>query len=184
MSQLKNISKFLSLVLRHKPEEIGLALDNEGWARVDELIQKMNQKGIVVNFETIDEVIQTNDKKRFAFNDDKTLIRASQGHSIDVALNLPAVTPPDILYHGTAEKYVDSILQTGLQKQSRQHVHLSATVATAKAVGGRHGKPVILTIKAKAMNTAGFKFYLSENNVWLTDSVPVEYLHYEDLSGR
>ena len=184
MSQLKNISKFMSLVLRHKPEEISLVIDNEGWARVDELIYKMNQKGIVVNFQTIDEVVQTNDKKRFAFNEDKTLIRASQGHSIEIKLNLPAVTPPDILYHGTAEKYLDSILRTGLHKQSRQHVHLSATVETAKAVGSRHGKPVILIVNANAMNMDGLKFYLSENNVWLTDAVPVEYLHYEDFSGR
>jgi putative RNA 2'-phosphotransferase len=123
-----------------------------------------------------DEVVQTNNKKRFAFNEDKTLIRASQGHSIEIKLNLPAVTPPDTLYHGTAEKYLESILQTGLQKQTRQHVHLSATVETAKVVGSRHGKPVILIINAKAMYMAGLEFYLSENKVWLTDSVPVEYI--------
>lgn len=174
--QIKNISKFMSLVLRHKPEEIGLIIDNEGWAKVDELITNMNKKGIVVNFQIIDEVVKTNDKKRFAFNEDKTLIRASQGHSIEIELNLPAVTPPDTLYHGTAEKYLESILQTGLQKQSRQHVHLSATVETAKAVGSRHGKPVILIINAKAMYKAGLEFYLSENEVWLIESVPVEYI--------
>lgn len=166
----------MSLVLRHKPDEIGLIIDNEGWARVDELISKMNKKGIVVNFQIIDEVVQTNDKKRFAFNEDKTLIRANQGHSIEIELNLTAVTPPDTLYHGTAEKYLESILRTGLQKQRRQHVHLSATVETAKAVGGRHGKPVILIVDAKAMYKAGLEFYLSENKVWLTDAVPVEYI--------
>jgi putative RNA 2'-phosphotransferase len=174
--QIKNISKFMSLVLRHKPEEIELVLDNEGWARVDELISQMNKKGIVVDFDVIDEVVRTNDKKRFAFNEDKTRIRASQGHSIEVKLNLQAVAPPDILYHGTTEKYLESIRRTGLQKQTRQHVHLSATIETAKAVGSRHGKPVILIIDAKAMHDAGLEFYLSENNVWLTDAVPAEYI--------
>jgi putative RNA 2'-phosphotransferase len=163
-------------VLRHKPEEIGLMIDAEGWVLVEELIKKMNLKGIAVNFQIIDEVVQTNDKKRFAFNEDKTLIRASQGHSIEINLNLPAVTPPDILYHGTTEKYLESILQTGLQKQGRQHVHLSVKEEAAKAVGSRHGKPVILIIDAKAMYRAGLEFYLSENQVWLTDSVPVKYI--------
>ncbi len=174
--ELKHISKLMSLVLRHKPGEIGLTIDEQGWARVDELISKMNDKGIAVNFEIIDQVVATNDKKRFAFNESKTLIRASQGHSIEVELNLSVMVPPDILYHGTTIKYLDSILKTGLQKQSRQHVHLSATVETATAVGGRHGKPVVLTINAKAMHEAGMKFYLSENKVWLTDAVPVEYI--------
>jgi len=166
----------MSLVLRHKPEEIGLNLDDQGWVSVDELISKMNQKGVTVDFETLDKVVQTNDKKRFAFNDNKSMIRASQGHSIEVELNLQAVEPPDTLYHGTTEKYVDSIMQTGLQRQSRQHVHLSATIETARAVGSRHGKPVIFTIDAKAMYNAGLKFYLSENGVWLADAVPVEYI--------
>lgn len=166
----------MSLVLRHKPEEIGLQLNEQGWAKLDELISKMNAKGVNVNFEIINTVVETNDKKRFAFNEDKTLIRASQGHSIEVELTLSEIVPPDTLYHGTATKYLDSILKTGLQKQKRQHVHLSATIETAKAVGSRHGKPVILIIGAKMMQEAGFKFYLSENKVWLTDVVPVEYI--------
>jgi len=174
--QFKHISKFMSLVLRHKPEDIGLQLDEHGWAKVDELISKMNTRGIPINFEIINEVVETNDKKRFAFNEDKTLIRASQGHSIEVELNLPEKVPPDTLYHGTATKYLDSILKSGLQKQNRRHVHLSATIETAKAVGSRHGKPVVLVINAKQMLVTGFKFYLSENKVWLTDVVPVEYI--------
>jgi putative RNA 2'-phosphotransferase len=175
-TQLKHISKFLSLVLRHQPEEIGIQLNENGWVSVGELIERMNAKGIKVDFDTIENVVATNDKKRFAFNEDKTLIRASQGHSIEVELNLVAVAPPDILYHGTTVNYLDSILVTGLKKQNRQHVHLSATVDTAKAVGSRHGRPVILTIDARAMHEAGFQFYLSANKVWLTDSVPVQYI--------
>ena len=174
--QLKHISKFMSLVLRHKPEEIGLQLDENGWAGVDELISKMNGKGIIVDHEIINRVVETNDKKRFAFNDDKTLIRASQGHSIDIQLNLPEAVPPDVLYHGTTEKYLEKIFKEGLKSQSRQHVHLSITEETARSVGSRHGKPVILLVNAKSMHQAGFKFYLSENKVWLTDAVPVEYL--------
>jgi len=174
--QLKHISKFMSLVLRHKPEEIGLQLDENGWVNVEELIEKINAKGIKVNKETIDEVVATNDKKRFAFNDDKTMIRASQGHSIEVELDLPATVPPDILYHGTATHFLESILKDGLQKQNRQHVHLSATMETAKSVGSRHGKPVILIINAKSMQHAGFKFYLSVNGVWLTNVVPIQYI--------
>jgi len=174
--QLKYISKLMSLVLRHKPEEIGLQLDENGWASVEELIKKINAKGIQINAETINNVVETNDKKRFAFNHDKTMIRASQGHSIEVELNLPEITPPDILYHGTADRFLDSILANGLQKQGRQHVHLSATVETATTVGSRHGKPVILAINAKALHDAGFKFYLSDNKVWLIDSVPRQYI--------
>ena len=174
--QLKHISKFMSLVLRHKPEEIGLQLDENGWTSVEELITKMNENGVSVDRETINKVVETNDKKRFAFNEDETLIRASQGHSIDIELDLPAAMPPDILYHGTTEKYLESIFKEGLKKQSRQYVHLSITIETAKAVGGRHGKPVILLINARAMHESGYKFYLSENKVWLTDAVPVEFI--------
>ena len=174
--QLKHISKFMSLVLRHKPEEIGLQLDEQGWASINELIARMNTKGFHVTAEIIKEVVVTNDKKRFAFNEDKTLIRASQGHSIEVDLNLQEMIPPDILYHGTTHKYLESILKDGLKSQSRQHVHLSATTETAQAVGGRHGKPVILLINAKSMCEAGLKFYLSDNKVWLADAVPAQYI--------
>ncbi len=176
INQLKHISKFMSLVLRHKPEEIGLQLDDQGWAKVEDLISKLGNKGTRVDFGMINIVVETNDKKRFTFNDDKTLIRASQGHSIDVELNLPEAVPPDILYHGTTVKYLDSILKAGLQKQNRQHVHLSVTIETANAVGSRHGSPMILIVDAKQMHEAGFKFYLSANKVWLTDAVPVQYI--------
>ena len=174
--QLKHISKFMSLVLRHKPEEIGLQLDENGWTKVDELIEKMNNKGIIVDHDSINKVVETNDKKRVAFNLDKTMIRANQGHSINIELNLPEAIPPDILYHGTTVKYLDDILKDGLKRQSRQHVHLSVTIETARSVGSRHGKPVILMIRSKDMHDAGYKFYLSENKVWLTDAIPVEYI--------
>jgi len=174
--QLKHISKLMSLVLRHKPEAIGLQLDEHGWADVQELIRKINESGTVVDAATINLVVDTNDKKRFSFNEAKTKIRANQGHSLEVELNLKAMLPPDVLFHGTAERFLDSILKTGLVKQQRQHVHLSELLTIAKAVGARHGKPVILTINAKAMTSAGFLFYLSENGVWLVDSVPVEYI--------
>lgn len=169
--QLKHISKLMSLVLRHRPETIGLQLDENGWANVNELIEKINAKGIKADREIINTVVANNDKKRFAFNDDQTKIRASQGHSLPVELDLEEKTPPAILYHGTTTAYLDSILQTGIQKQNRQHVHLSETIETAKAVGSRHGKPVILTINAEAMQHAGYKFYLSANHIWLTVEV-------------
>lgn len=174
--QLKQTSKFISLVLRHKPEEIGLQLDENGWADVQELINKMSAAGAVIDKAMLVTIVDTNDKKRFAFNDDQTKIRASQGHSIEVELELQPVEPPLILYHGTTDKYLESIFNTGLQKQSRQFLHLSATIETAKAVGSRHGKPVILAINAKAMYDAGFNFYLSANNVWLANEVPVDYI--------
>jgi putative RNA 2'-phosphotransferase len=174
--QLRTISKFLSLVLRHKPDEIGLQLDDNGWAKVNELIAKMNGKGIPIDNALLETIVETNDKKRFAFNEDKTLIRASQGHSITVELHLQEVVPPDILYHGTTTKYLDSITREGLKKQNRQYVHLSITTEIARSVGSRHGKPVILLINAKRMYEAGYKFYLSENKVWLTDTVPSEFI--------
>lgn len=174
--ELKHTSKFMSLVLRHKPEIIGLQLDEQGWANVEELITKMSANGPAVTKAMIETIVATNDKKRFAFNEDGSRIRASQGHSLEVELDLEAIQPPAILYHGTAVRYLERILATGLQKQGRQHVHLSATTDTAKAVGSRHGKPVILAIDAAAMHKAGHSFYLSANQVWLTDAVPAEFL--------
>ena len=173
---LQHTSKFISLVLRHQPEQIGLQLDENGWANVEELLQKMNAAGVAIDIDLLHAIVDTNDKKRFAFNEDQTMIRASQGHSIEVNLDLQPVLPPSILYHGTGIKNLQSILQAGLQKQSRQHVHLSATIETAKAVGSRHGKPRVLLIDAKAMQEAGFIFYLSANNVWLTEVVPVQFI--------
>lgn len=178
--QLKHTSKFISLVLRHKPEEIDLQLDANGWAPVQELIIKMNAAGVPIDADLLHTIVDSNDKNRFAFNADQTMIRASQGHSIEVELNLTPVEPPAILYHGTTEKYLESIFSSGLQKQSRQYLHLSATIEAAKTVGSRHGKPVILSINAKEMYAAGFKFYLSANNVWLADEVPVNYIKLDD----
>lgn len=173
---LKHISKFMSLVLRHRPEEIGLHLDENGWADVQELISKLNSKGANVDEATIQLVVDTNEKKRFAFNEDKTRIRASQGHSIHVDLQLSPAAPPAVLFHGTAEHAIASIMKDGLLKRNRQYVHLTANKSTAAEVGGRHGKPVVLVIDAAKMVEAGFEFYLSANGVWLVEIVLPEYI--------
>lgn len=174
--ELKHISKFISLVLRHEPEAIGLQLDEQGWTNVDELINKISVKGTTIDREILETIVTTNDKQRFAFNDDKTKIRANQGHSITVDLHLQPKVPPTILYHGTAEQHLSGIMNIGLKKKTRQHVHLSANIETAKAVGSRHGKPIVLTIDALKMHQDGCLFYLSENQVWLTDNVPTIYI--------
>lgn len=170
------VSKFLSLVLRHKPELIGIELDTQGWVDVDILIKQLNANGASVDRELLDYVVETNSKKRFAFNENRERIRASQGHSIPVEMGYVAQNPPDVLFHGTGEKSVASILNTGLEKRDRQYVHLSQDLQTATQVGSRHGKPVVFTILAGEMQAAGYLFYLSENNVWLTDKVPVEFV--------
>jgi putative RNA 2'-phosphotransferase len=178
MADLTNTSKFLSLVLRHKPEEIGLVLDANSWADVDELIRLVNQHGKSLTRELLHRVVAENDKKRFAFSEDGLRIRASQGHSVEVDLALTPAIPPDVLFHGTAARFLDSIRATGLHSASRQHVHLSRDVETATKVGQRHGKPAILTVHAGAMHEAGHQFYLSANGVWLTDQVPVEFIEF------
>jgi len=172
MQKEKQISKFLSFVLRHNPQSIGLALDRQGWANIDELIAK-SQK-LSLSREILEKIVSQNDKQRFAIKDNK--IRANQGHSIEVDLALEAVQPPDILYHGTATRFLDSIMQMGLSKQKRQHVHLSKDLDTAKMVGKRHGKLVILEVDTKQMYAEGFDFFLSDNGVWLTDAVPLRFL--------
>lgn len=174
----KTVSKFLSLVLRHSPEKIGLKLDENGWADVEELILKCSQKGNKLDKVLLDYVVENNDKKRFAYNEDETKIRASQGHSISVELNLAETEPSEYLYHGTVGKFMESIQKEGLKKMSRQHVHLSKDKETAIKVGSRRGVPQILTVRSGAMHRDGFKFYLSENNVWLTDEVPVRYIQF------
>lgn len=176
--EIKTISKFLSLVLRHAPETIQLQLDKNGWANVDELIIQSHQFGKEFDFGLLEEVVETNDKKRFTFNEDLTKIRANQGHSIDVELNLKESEPKDFLYHGTVEKFIDSIKKEGLQKMSRQYVHLSKDKETAIKVGSRRGKPIVLKINAPKMFLDGYKFYLSENNVWLLDEVPTKYIDF------
>lgn len=170
--KIKTTSKFLSLILRHKPETIGLKLDENGWVDIDELIEK--SKKTKLTKELLDEVVEQNDKKRFIVENGK--IRANQGHSIEIDLELKAVTPPDVLYHGTATKFLISIMKIGLNKQKRQHVHLSKDIETARTVGMRHGKVVILEVDAKRMFEEGYLFYLSVNGVWLTAVVPVEFL--------
>lgn len=172
----KRISKFLSLVLRHKPEVINLTLDENGWAAVDELMEKCAKHERSFTLKELIEMVETNDKKRFIFNEDKTRIRANQGHSITIDLALQPQQPPEFLYHGTAEANIPSILKSGIEKRSRQHVHLSQDKDTATKVGMRHGKPVILTIETGKMHEAGIPFYLSENNVWLTDFVDAKYI--------
>ncbi|WP_025143090.1 RNA 2'-phosphotransferase [Pedobacter jeongneungensis] len=174
----KGISKLLSYILRHSPETIKLKLDENGWAEVNELIAKFDLYELTLDFELLEYVVENNDKKRFAFNADKTKIRANQGHSISVELNLNETEPLEHLYHGTVEKFLPDIKTQGLQKMSRQHVHLSADKEIANKVGGRRGKSVILIINSGAMHRAGYKFYLSANNVWLTDVVPAEYIEF------
>jgi putative RNA 2'-phosphotransferase len=174
--QATHFSKLLSYILRHKPGEYEIVLDENGYTNVDELINKLNTQTENINFEILQYIVDTNDKKRFAFNEDLTKIRASQGHSVDVELGYTEKQPPAILYHGTVEKFLTSILAEGLQKMQRHHVHLSADRATAIKVGERRGKPIILAIKADEMFTAGYKFFLSDNDVWLTDHVPVQFI--------
>ena len=176
--QLKSKSKFLSLVLRHKPEEIDLQLDSEGWADLDELIRLAGAKGVSLTHELVHEIVATNDKKRFAFDGSGKSIRANQGHSVPVDLKLSAVEPPPTLFHGTATRFISSIRELGLVSGSRQHVHLSAMSATATQVGSRHGKPVVLVVRAIDMHLAGHAFYISDNGVWLTDSVPCHYIEF------
>lgn len=176
MKNLKNISKFMSLILRHNPGRVGIVLDESGWVDVSILIDAMNKTGKSVDENLIREVVETNDKQRFTFSEDGKRIRANQGHSINVDLKLQSQHPPIVLYHGTATKNISSILENGLEKRNRQHVHLSADKVTATKVGQRHGKVAILTVRAEAMANAGHEFYLSKNGVWLTDYVPLEYI--------
>ena len=175
---LVKASKFLSLVLRHKPEQIGLALDREGWADVDELIERARAHEMLLTREIIAEVVRTSDKQRFALDEKGERIRANQGHSVDVDLGLEPIAPPDVLFHGTAKTSVASIRETGLHAAQRQHVHLSPDEATAIRVGQRHGRPVVLRIDAAGMHVAGHRFFRSTNGVWLTDSVPTEFIEF------
>jgi putative RNA 2'-phosphotransferase len=171
-------SKFISLVLRHQPEVIGLPLDSEGWAEIDALIQ-LSQTHHPLTRALIDEVVATNNKQRFAISDDGRRIRARQGHSIEVELGLAAIDPPEYLFHGTAMHSVATIRREGLSKRSRQHVHLSAEADTATRVGSRHGRPEVLRIRAAEMIAAGHAFFRSENGVWLTDAVPAEFIVFD-----
>ena len=170
-------SKFIALILRHKPETIGITLDEHGWANVQELIDGINATGKhQLNMELLEEIVRLDEKQRYSFNEDRSLIRANQGHSIPVDVDLRETLPPKVLYHGTGEKYVPSIDEQGLFPKSRLYVHMSADKETVKTVGSRHGKPVIYEIDCKSMSDDGYRFYLSENHVWLTKAVPAKYL--------
>lgn len=173
---LIRLSKFVSLVLRHKPESVGLTVDELGWVQVDALLAAAKQANVPLTLETLQQVVAQNDKQRFAFSQDQRAIRANHGHSIAVELSLTPLTPPEQLYHGTAARFVDSIQQQGLLPQGRQYVHLSSNEAMARQVGRRHGKPVILTVQAERMNRDGFDFYCSASNIWLTQRVPISYI--------
>lgn len=165
----------MSMILRHRPGVIGITLDEHGWADVDELIEGI-ARNKTFNREILEEIVRTDSKQRYSFNEDGTKIRANQGHSVHVDLELEPIEPPEILWHGTAEKYVHSIDKTGLKPRSRMHVHLSPDKETAVKVGSRHGKPVIYKVKSGEMYRDGFTFYQSVNGVWLTITVPVKYL--------
>lgn len=169
-------SKMLSRILRHDPGAVGVALDPAGWVEVDTLLAALGRHGRPLSRAELDHVVATNNKRRFAYSADGRSIRASQGHTVEVDLGLPATAPPDVLFHGTAERTLRSILAEGLRPMSRQDVHLSADTDTAVKVGSRHGRPVVLEVDAAAMAADGHEFRVSANGVWLTDAVPVRYL--------
>lgn len=172
----KRLSMFISLILRHKPSEIGISLDSHGWAKVDELIAGINRSGRTIDKSMLEEIVKTDNKGRYSFNDDKTKIRANQGHSIPVNVELKMATPPNVLYHGTATKYVSSIKKIGIRPMKRLYVHLSKDYDTAMSVGSRHGKAVVLVLDAARMISDGVPFFLSENGVWLTEFVDWKYV--------
>ena len=172
---LLRLSKFISLILRHKPDVIGIELDTYGWANVDDLINGIN-KTRYIDFQTLEKIVSEDSKQRYSFNDDKTKIRANQGHSIKVDLELEPIEPPEMLYHGTGSKSVRYIDEDGIKPQSRMYVHLSDSFELAKSVGARHGKAVVYRVLTSKMYNAGYKFYRSKNGVWLTDFIPVDYI--------
>jgi len=174
--RLVKVSKFLSKYLRHEPEELGLTLAPGGWVQVDDLLAACGRRNFTVSRAELEDVVARNNKQRFAFDETGTRIRANQGHSVEVDLELAPTVPPPVLYHGTAVTNLAAIRQSGIQKMSRHHVHLSPDTETAHKVGSRHGRPVILKVDAAAMHAAGHSFYCSANGVWLTDHVPPQYL--------
>ena len=175
-NSMKGLSVFISLVLRHEPEAAGITLDEHGWAQVDELIDGMNSRGRAIDLELLKQIVAEDEKGRYRFSEDGTLIRANQGHSIPVDVELKEAEPPAVLYHGTAERFMESIMDQGLMPMSRLYVHLSKDYETAVKVGKRHGTPVVLTVDAAKMAEDGEKFYISDNGVWLTKKVGAEYL--------
>lgn len=176
MSKIKQSSKFLSYILRHNPEKINIKLDKNGWVGIDELLEKCKLADVYITREELQDIVMLNDKQRFKISDDGTKIRASQGHTIKIDLQLKVQVPPIVLYHGTVEKSINGIMKSGLKSMTRHHLHLSSDIETATNVGSRRGKPIILEINSKAMYADGFVFYKSDNGVWLTDEVPSKYL--------
>lgn len=176
--RLVTISKYLSKYLRHEPERLGLILMPGGWVRVDDLLAASAAR-LPITRRELEDVVARNNKQRFSFDPTGTLIRANQGHSVPIDLQLKPSDPPPVLYHGTAERFLESIMRSGLKKMSRHHVHLSADVETARKVGARHGNPVVLAVHAGSINGDGYLFYRSENGVWLVDNVPATYLSIE-----
>ena len=173
---LDNLGRYISLILRHKPDVIGISIDEHGWANVDELINGINNTNNYINMEILEEIVQTDTKQRYSFNEDKTLIRANQGHSILVDVELESVEPPEYLYHGTGKKYVESIDEQGLIPKSRLYVHLSKDEETAIKVGTRHGNPMVYIVQSGQMFRDGYEFFKSVNGVWLIKHVPTKYL--------
>ncbi len=174
-------SKFLSFILRHSPEEIGLKLDEAGWARIDELLSLLKKANRRMSREQLGQLVAENNKKRFTISEDGRKIRAAQGHSFDVKLGLDAKEPPVQLYHGTARDSLDSIFANGVRPRGRHQVHLSMDEETATSVGTRHGKPIVLTVEAQRMHQDGFEFFQADNGVWLTDWVPSKYLGFGNV---
>ncbi len=174
--RLVKTSKFLSKHLRHQPERLGLALAPGGWVGVDDLLAACAKRDVRLTREELNEVVAHNNKQRFSLDETGTRIRANQGHSVEVDLQLEPAAPPDGLYHGTGHRAAEAIRREGLKKMSRHHVHLSPDIQTARAVGARHGRPVIFAVDAAKMRKAGYTFYCSANGVWLVDAVPPEYL--------
>lgn len=175
-SRLVKVSKYLSKHLRHQPERLGLKLEPGGWVRVDELLAACRAHNFSVTRAELDEVVALNDKQRFSFDPTREMIRANQGHSVEVDLQLEAKEPPRLLYHGTGERAAESISTNGIRRMARHHVHLSCDVETAARVGARHGRPTVFEVDAAAMHRDGHQFYVSANGVWLVESVPPEYL--------
>jgi putative RNA 2'-phosphotransferase len=174
--RLTTVSKYLAKNLRHAPHELGLTLQPGGWVSVDDLLAAARSHGFPISYDELVECVETNDKRRYSFDGTGDLIRANQGHSVEVDLHLEEREPPEVLYHGTVERFLPSILAEGLHKGQRHHVHLSRDVETARRVGARRGQPVVLTIDAGQMHRDGDKFFVSANGVWLTEAVPPSYL--------
>lgn len=175
------LGRFLSLVLRHEPQAAGITLDEHGWAEVPALLAGVQATGRKIDMEILERIVRENPKQRYSFNEDHTKIRANQGHSVDVDVELKEAEPPQLLYHGTATRFLPAIRQEGIRKMERQYVHLSADMQVATDVGKRHGAPAVITIDAAAMRRDGVTFYLSENGVWLCDHVPPKYF-VEEIS--